>query len=74
MLRSQGIPCKIVTGYVSPDGVYHAWNMVWIDGSWKTVSFTVNPRDWTRVDLTFAANGAGNTVGDGNNYTDRYVY
>lgn len=74
MLRSQGIPCKIVTGYVSPDGVYHAWNMVWIDGSWKTVSFTVNPRDWTRVDLTFAANGAGSTVGDGNNYTDRYVY
>lgn len=46
----------------------------WIDGSWKTVSFTVNPRDWTRVDLTFAANGAGSTVGDGNNYTDRYVY
>lgn len=74
MLRSLGIPCKIVTGYVSPDGVYHAWNMVWIDGSWKAVSFTVNPRDWTRVDLTFAANGAGDTVGDGSNYTDRYVY
>lgn len=74
MLRSLGIPCKIVTGYVSPDGVYHAWNMVWIDGSWKTVSFTVNPRDWTRVDLTFAANGAGAMVGDGSNYTDRYVY
>lgn len=74
MLRSLGIPCKIVTGYVSPDGVYHAWNMVWIDGSWKAVSFTVNPRDWTRIDLTFAANGAGNTVGDGSNYTDRYVY
>lgn len=74
MLRSLGIPCKIVTGYVSPDGVYHAWNMVWIDGSWKAVSFTVNPRDWTRVDLTFAANGAGSTVGDGSTYTDRYVY
>lgn len=74
MLRSLGIPCKIVTGYVSPDGVYHAWNMVWIDGSWKTVSITVNPRDWTRIDLTFAANGAGDTVGDGSNYTDRYVY
>lgn len=74
MLRSLGIPCKIVTGYVSPDGIYHAWNMVWIDGSWKTVSFTVNPRDWTRVDLTFAANGAGDAVGDGSNYTDRYVY
>lgn len=74
MLRSVGIPCKIVTGYVSPDGVYHAWNMVWINGKWQAASFTVNPRDWTRVDLTFAANGAGDTVGDGSNYTDRYVY
>lgn len=74
MLRSIGIPCKIVTGYVSPNGVYHAWNMVWINGRWQTASFTVNPRDWTRVDLTFAANGAGDTVGDGSNYTDRYVY
>ncbi|WP_251197586.1 transglutaminase-like domain-containing protein [Anaerotardibacter muris] len=74
MLRSLGIPCQIVTGYVSPDGVYHAWNMVWIDGSWKAAHFTVNPKDWTRVDLTFAANGAGSTVGDGSNYTDRYVY
>lgn len=74
MLRSIGIPCKIVTGYVSPDGVYHAWNMVWIDGSWKTVSITVDPLVWTRIDLTFAANGAADTVGDGSNYTDRYVY
>ena len=74
MLRSVGIPCQIVTGYVSPNGVYHAWNMVWIDGSWKSVEFTVNPHDWTRIDLTFAANGGGATVGDGKNYTDRYVY
>lgn len=28
MLRSQGIPTKIVTGYVSPSNVYHAWIMV----------------------------------------------
>lgn len=74
MLRSLGIPCKVVTGYVSPNGVYHAWNMVWIEGSWKAVSFTVNPQDWTRIDLTFAANGADETVGDSSNYTDRYVY
>lgn len=74
MLRSIGIPCKVVTGYVSPDGVYHAWNMVWIDGTWKNVNFTVNPKDWTRIDLTRAANGSSPTVGDGKSYTDRYVY
>jgi hypothetical protein len=74
MLRSLGIPCKIITGYVSPNGVYHSWNMVWINGSWKSIHFTVSPRDWTRIDLTFAANGAGDTVGDGTDYTDRYVY
>ena len=74
MLRSVGIPCQIITGYVSPDGIYHAWNMVWIDGQWKTTSFSVNPHDWTRVDLTFAANGASDTIGDSSSYTQRYVY
>lgn len=74
MLRSIGIPCKIVTGYVSPDGVYHAWNMVWIDGEWKNVHFTVHPKEWARIDLTRAANGSIPSVGDGKSYTDRYVY
>lgn len=74
MLRSIGIPCQIITGYVSPDGIYHAWNMVWIDGEWKTASFSINPRDWTRIDLTFAANGASDTIGDNSNYEQRYVY
>ena len=74
MLRSLGIPTKIITGYVSPDGVYHAWNMVYINGSWTTVGFHIDPDTWTRVDLTFAAAGAGDTVGDGSAYTDRYTY
>lgn len=74
MLRSLGIPCKVVTGYVSPDGIYHAWNLVYIDGSWTSVEFSVRAGEWSRVDLTFAAAGAGDTVGDGTSYTDRYVY
>lgn len=74
MLRSLGIPCKVVTGYVSPDGVYHAWNLVYINGSWTSVEFSVREGEWSRVDLTFAAAGAGDTVGDGTSYTDRYVY
>ena len=74
MLRSLGIPCKLITGYVSPDGVYHAWNLVYADGSWTSVEFSVRAGEWSRVDLTFAAAGAGELVGDGTSYTDRYVY
>ena len=30
MLRSVGIPTKIVTGYVADQSIYHAWNMVYM--------------------------------------------
>lgn len=74
MLRSQGIPTKIVTGYVSPNGIYHAWIMVYVDGTWKSAKFSVSPKTWSRVDLTFAASSDGGNVGDGKDYTDRFVY
>ncbi|WP_304425557.1 transglutaminase family protein [uncultured Adlercreutzia sp.] len=74
MLRSLGIPCQVITGYVSPDDVYHAWNMVYIDGEWVSVEISIKPNSWTRVDLTFAASGASSTIGDGTSYTDRYTY
>ena len=74
MLRSLGIPCQVITGYVSPDDVYHAWNMVYIDGEWISVEISIKPNSWTRVDLTFAASGAASTIGDGTSYTDRYTY
>lgn len=74
MLRSQGIPARIVTGTVSPNNIYHAWIMVYIDGTWKSAQFSVKPGTWSRVDLTFAASGSNANVGDGKDYTDRYVY
>jgi len=75
MLRSVGIPTKIITGYVSPEDLYHAWIMVYIDGSWSSAQFSVNPQSWSRVDLTFAADsGTVGLVGDGKTYTERYVY
>lgn len=75
MLRSVGIPAQIVTGYVSPDDFYHAWIMVYIDGTWHSIQFTVDPKTWSRVDLTLAATEGGNAyVGDGISYRDRYVY
>lgn len=74
MLRSVGIPCKIVTGYVSGNDIYHAWNMVYIDGTWKTTSIDVQSKTWTRLDPTLASAGSLSTVGDGSSYTDRYQY
>ena len=74
MLRSLGIPCRVVTGYVDPGDLYHAWNAVLIDGTWHGVRVSVEPGEWSRVDTTFGAAGAQATVGDGTGYRDRYIY
>jgi len=75
MLRSQGIPCRIMTGYVSPDDIYHAWIMVYIDGTWVLGKFTVESNTWSRIDVTFAASlGDNGYIGNGETYTDRYTY
>ncbi len=78
MLRSQGIPCKLIVGYAGD--VYHAWLSVysqedgWIDGA---VFF--DGKNWSRMDPTFASTG-GNTeeikkyIGDGSNYLAKYFY
>ncbi len=76
MLRSQGIPTKLIFGYVSPNDVYHAWNMFYTEESgWVTVSFEVSGNSWNRMDLTFSAGGAAASfIGDGSNYADVYAY
>lgn len=76
MLRSQGIPCKVIFGYVAPDNLYHAWNMFYTkETGWVTVDYKVNKNSWSRLDLTFAANGAdGEFIGDGSHYSDVYFY
>ena len=81
MLRSQGIPTKLVTGYVAPKNVYHAWNDVFITGQgWIKIQSSVyfDGKAWSRMDSTFAA---GNTsgkkndfIGDGSNYAPKDVY
>ena len=76
MLRSQGIPTKIIFGYVAPDDIYHAWNMFYTkEQGWVTVDFQTNKKDWNRLDLTFAAVGSDNEfIGDGSNYQEVYQY
>jgi hypothetical protein len=76
MLRSQGVPCKLIFGYVSPNDLYHAWNMFWTaETGWVTVSYQVTGSQWNRLDLTFSANGAdAKFIGDGTNYAELYQY
>lgn len=76
MLRSQGIPCKVIFGYVSPGDLYHAWNMFYTkENGWVTADFEISGNKWNRLDLTFSANGADGTfIGDGGNYKEVYCY
>lgn len=43
MCRSQDIPCAVAKGYLSSK--YHAWNMVYTNGSWTAVDLTVSIAD-----------------------------
>lgn len=43
MLRSVGVPTKLVKGYSTPTkDIYHAWNEVFVDGNWKVIDTTVD--------------------------------
>lgn len=76
MLRSQGIPAKLITGYVAPDDLYHAWNMIYTaESGWITVEFNVSDDEWNRVDLTFSAGGSDlKFIRDDGNYAELYQY
>ncbi len=74
MLRSMGLPTKVMTGYVGDEKLYHAWIMVYVDGTWKTATFSVEPKTWSRCDVTFASTGATKYTGSGASYTDKYTY
>lgn len=76
MLRSQGIPTKMIFGMVGPEGLYHAWNMFYTaETGWVTVGFQVDEKTWNRLDLTFSAGGeSAEFIGNGENYADLYQY
>ncbi len=43
MCRAQGIPVRLVIGYVRPGDIYHAWNSVYLDGKWVWMDATFGP-------------------------------
>lgn len=79
MLRSQGIPCRMLTGYV-PEQQYHAWNEIYTqEEGWVTKVLYFNGKKWELTDSTFGAAALTNEklnkfIGDGKNYTLKYTY
>ena len=76
MLRSQGIPCQLITGYFGDDLVYHAWNRIYTsDSGWITYEISASADDWNRVDITLASTGKNaELLTDDTNYTTRHIY
>ena len=76
MLRSQGIPTKMIFGYVAPDNIYHAWNMFYTkETGWVTVGYQVSKSSWNRLDITFSAGGKEiSEIINSKNYSDVYCY
>ena len=78
MLRSQGIPCKLVVGYAGT--TYHAWISVWSDETgWVDGAIFFDGVSWQRMDPTFASSAKKSEaimkyIGDGANYTAKYLY
>lgn len=78
MLRSQGIPCKLVVGYAGT--AYHAWISVWTkETGWIDNVIYFDGNAWHRMDPTFASSGKDSGavmqyIGDGKNYTPKYNY
>ena len=78
MLRSQGIPCKMIFGYAG--GAYHAWISVWSeDTGWVDGVIFFDGTTWQRLDPTFASSANQSEeimkyIGNGSNYKDKYYY
>lgn len=78
MLRSQGVPCKLVVGFAGKQ--YHAWVSVWTEETgWVEGAIYFDGTAWHRMDPTFASSGNSSDailkyIGNGKNYTEKYFY
>ena len=77
MLRSQSIPTRLEVGYAGD--AYHAWISTYIkDVGWVNGIIEFDGNSWELLDPTFAANSSEKAlkkfIGNGNNYTTKYIY
>lgn len=74
MLRTQNIPTRLEVGYVS-GGIYHAWVSVYLtEVGWVNNIIQFDGTTWKLMDPTFAAGGSSQFVGNGSNYSTKYIY
>ncbi len=79
MLRSQGIPTRLVVGYASPN-IYHAWNEVYTaETGWITPQLLLSSKGYNIVDATFYASASDKSaisvyISNGANYSAIYYY
>lgn len=45
MARAQRVPAKLVTGYLSPEDMYHAWNLIYENGAWVWMDATLDAKN-----------------------------
>ena len=78
MLRSQGIPTRLVIGYAGT--VYHAWIDVYSETEgWINNVIFFDGESWKLMDPTFASTGNQSAsimqyIGTGSNYSARFIY
>ena len=78
MLRSQGIPCKLVVGYLKTES--HAWISIWTEETgWVDGNIYFDGTSWKRMDPTVASSrghtqSAVDYIGNDANYTSNYYY
>lgn len=77
MLRSQRIPTRMEIGYAGT--AYHAWISTYIkDIGWVNGMIQFDGKEWSLMDPTFASNteekALQDFIGDGENYSVKYIY
>jgi len=78
MLRSQGVPTKLVVGYAGT--AYHAWiNVYSPETGWVNSAIFFDGKKWNLMDPTFASSANESEevmkfIGTGSNYTVKFLY
>lgn len=78
MLRSQGVPCRLVVGYAG--SAYHAWISVYVENvGWIENYIHFDGTTWTLMDPTFVSSAKRSDsikeyVSDTSHYVKKYYY